>query len=91
MVEQLTLGFTVATVAGQAQQDTYFVWFDPDKKYNQSSKLLDAIAAYRKKVGGAHPTEVLVNVKDAELPCYVPVQAAAFVNENYFYIPYPSA
>lgn len=72
------------------EDNTYFVWFDPDKKYKQSHKLLDAIAAYRKKVGGTHPTEILVNVKDAGIPCYVPVKAAPFVNENYYYIPYPT-
>lgn len=71
--------------------DTYFVWFDPDKKYKQASKLRDAIAAYRTKVGGAHPTEVFVHATDADIPCYVPLRAASFVNENYYYIPYPTA
>lgn len=67
----------------------FFVWFDPDKKYKQSAKLLDAIAAYRRKFDGTHPTEVYVNEKDAALPCYVQIKPAPFVNENYFYIPHP--
>lgn len=68
----------------------YFVWCDTDKKYPQKSKIVDAIAAYERKLR-VKASEVLVNAADESTPSPLPTTVASFVKPNYYYIPLPAA